>query len=194
MHISNKINELDRLIQKDIPHIQTVVAKHINMRLSSEIESWGYPIVTKPFNGAKGKDVIRHDVEGSVATIFTNNEDFVLVQPFIPNDGDYRVFVMNKKILGCMKRTPPENDFRANVSIGGRAIAYEMTQDMIDLSQKVIEAFPEDFLGIDLIRHQQTGELYVMEVNHAPQFQGFMQATGIDMYDLMIKECVSLVR
>ena len=44
-----------------------------------------------------------------------------------------------------------------------------------------------DMAGVDIIQDINTKKYYIMEVNAAPQFNGFMATTGINLFEIITK-------
>lgn len=58
-----------------------------------------------------------------------------ILQAFISHQtsGDKRILVLGNQILGAFKRIPPQNDFRANLTIGATAHAATVTEQEIGI-------------------------------------------------------------
>ena len=94
-------------------------------------------------------------------------------------------------ILGTVGYAPPEQygisetDFRANVSSGGSAHAYEPDDDEIWLAKQAAHAVGADFAGVDLLFGEEG--MLVCEVNSNAQFAALKRATGIDITDALFE-------
>lgn len=96
---------------------------------------------------------------------------------------DFRVLCLRGKAIGAIKRSS-ENDFRANVSLGGKAEGVELTKELKELSEKIALDGNLFFAGIDFIRGK-SGYLAI-EINTSAQFQGFEAATNINIAERII--------
>ncbi len=70
-----------------------------------------YPVVIKPTDQAKGKDVLigiknKEELKKSVKRLFKKYSSLI-VEEFIPGN-DYRLLILDGKLLGAIKRTPPK--------------------------------------------------------------------------------------
>jgi glutathione synthase len=91
-------------------------------------------VVVKPAFHGGGEGVIRLDVrslqfkEAIAAKIASANGEPVVLQKFLPAvaAGDKRVFVLDGKPFGAVRRLPKQGDFRANIHIGGIAAPAEL--------------------------------------------------------------------
>jgi ribosomal protein S6--L-glutamate ligase len=70
-------------------------------------------------------------------------------------DGDVRVLVVGKEVLGAMKRIVPEGDFRSNASLGANAEKVEMTSEMEEVALKAANVMGYDVAGVDLMRFDE---------------------------------------
>ena len=100
-----------------------------------------------------------------------------LLQEFIAESAgeDFRVICIGGKAVGCIKRSS-NNDFRANVSLGGTPSACELDAEMVALSESIAEKGKLFYAGIDFIKGKH-GYLAI-EINTSAQFEGFEAATG----------------
>jgi RimK family alpha-L-glutamate ligase len=97
----------------------------------------------------------------------------MIVQEFVGAQAgtDLRVFVVGGKVIGAMKRTAPEGDFRANITNGGQGQAYPVCDEMDMLCRETAKVLGLDIAGIDLLF--DTDGFKVCEANSAPGFEGF---------------------
>ena len=115
-----------------------------------------------------------------------------MIQEFIPNSGDYRVLVLGKKVLGVMKRSSQnKNEFRNNYSVGGKVEVADLPQAVKDMAVRAAEICGLTVAGVDVME-KTPGDYVVLEVNKGPQFKGFMEATGIDVPQEIVKFLISL--
>lgn len=103
-----------------------------------------------------------------------------LIQEFIPEKLDLRVLTISGKAIGCMRRIPTEGEFRANLGQGGRGEIYPLSPELENLALKAARAMNLDFAGVDILIDRNDRK-YILEVNRSPQYQGFMQVTGVNV-------------
>jgi ribosomal protein S6--L-glutamate ligase len=151
-----------------------------------------YPLVLKPVLGRKGKSVYK--VENKEELVVRTNEILedslaVVVREFIPNDGDIRVFTVGYRAIGAMKRIPPEEDFRSNISVGGRGEKFDLEKnsEVRKLAEKASFITRTEVAGVDIIIDKLSGKCYVLEVNPSPQFEGLEKYTGVNAAMEIIK-------
>jgi glutathione synthase len=79
-----------------------------------------------------------------------------LVQEFLPSvrEGDKRVLLLDGQTLGAIRRVPQPDDIRANIHVGGRVEATELTAAERALVDEVAPQLAKEglyFVGLDLI-------------------------------------------
>ncbi len=160
--------------------IQTINAKEL-----------AYPIIQKPYLGGFGENISLIKNESELNKVPKKIQSFIY-QPFIPNNGDFRIMMVDKKALGVIKRTAQEGNFLNNVSQGGSANLLEdspLRKQLIDSSKKITNIFNLDFTGVDIIENQDTHELFFMELNTKPQWQGFQTTSNINIGNKILDLC-----
>lgn len=115
--------------------------------------------------------------EGKITPIFRG----FLIQKHIPNDGDYRVFVVGNSCLGGFKRQPKEEKIIMNKSLGKSTKLEKVPNDIAETAVRASLALEVEIAGVDLVRDNRNGKVYVIEINEAPQFKVFEKRTGINV-------------
>lgn len=131
-----------------------------------------YPLIVKSITASRGNDnYLIHDKQSLVSTI-QSSEKVLVVQDFVPNDGDYRVIVMGDTIPLIIHRKSVSDSHLNNTSKGGKAKLVEpeklpakMLQDCIMISKLV----GREITGVDMIIDSKTGEHFLLEINNMPQ-------------------------
>jgi ribosomal protein S6--L-glutamate ligase len=110
----------------------------------------------------------------------------MLVQEFIRESkgSDIRAFVVDGKVVGSMKRTGKEGDFRSNLHRGGKAVAIKLTRAEKATALKAAKTLGLAVAGVDMLQSNR-GPL-IMEVNSSPGLQGIEKATGLDVAGTII--------
>lgn len=106
--------------------------------------------------------------------------DSFLIQDFIENDGDYRVMVVGYKCIGGFKRAMKEEKLVMNKSLGKSVKLDVLPDEVVGQAEKAAKVLGVEVAGIDLVMEKQTGKVYVIEVNEAPQFKVFEKRTGVN--------------
>lgn len=186
----NKLAELMFFVENNVPHIKTIVARNFDAISNLSKYNIDYPVITKPINGSKGQGVEKHSSQTTLKSVFNKFTVPLLVQPFIENDGDYRVFVFNGQILGIMRRYSqnPKKEFRNNISVGGLGEPSDLPKHVKKNIIKVVKKYDLDFAGVDIIIDKNNpNKYYFMEVNQAPQYAGLMTYLKVDVPEIIVK-------
>lgn len=164
----------------------------------------GFPCVIKNVVGSEGKAVGVVEKESELVNFI---DDFFkktlrdenkypalkigfLLQEFIAESAgtDYRVLCLEDEIIGGIKRTSQTDDFRANVSLGGKAEAFEVPDDLAKICRQIMKKGKLFYAGLDFIKSNR-GWLAI-EINTSAQFQGFEAATGINVAGKIVEKIV----
>jgi ribosomal protein S6--L-glutamate ligase len=144
----------------------------------------GVPVVVKLLEGTQGVGVVLAETNAaaeSVIEAFHGLEQNILIQEFIKEakGGDYRAFVVGKRVVAAMKRQAVKGEFRSNLHRGGTAAAVELPADYVRTALAATRALGLRVAGVDMI---ESGDgPMVMEVNSSPGLEGIEKATGIDV-------------
>lgn len=150
-------------------------------------EKFPLPYIIKGIKGSRGKDVFKiTDISQIKDLVKKYGRGMLLVQKYIPLIEDYRIIVLNGKIIGGIKRVAAPRSFKTNISQGGRPEKIEVNKKMADIALKAARVFNAEFAGIDLVKDKK-GNYYIFEVNLFPIFEGFETATGINVAKEIIK-------
>ena len=183
----SKTFEIYNLASNNIPIIPSLISNDYD-DIKDFVDEYKFPTITKPINGKQGREILQHSSLESILDAVNNSEIPLIIQPMIPNDGDYRVWILKGKVIGVIKRSPnAEGEFRSNISLGGTAQVASLPDDVLDMAIKSAQILDLDMAGVDIIQDTVTQKYYVMEVNAAPQFTGFMATTGINLFEIITK-------
>lgn len=123
-----------------------------------------FPVVIKEATGRSGKQVhfIHDEIEWAegIASLATN--ELIVQATDVQLGKDVRVFVIGKEIISAVLRKN-EHDFRANFTLGGEAIRFDLTAEEKKMIQKIVDHFDFGLVGIDFLMNEQ-GELLFNEI------------------------------
>jgi len=88
------------------------------------------------------------------------------LQEYVPNDHDYRVFVIDGEAVGAIIRK--SSSLAHNIHQGGIGMACEVTPEMNEIAGSAAEAVGVDYGGVDLL--EDKGGYTVLEVNGTPNW------------------------
>ncbi len=191
----DKFRSLQELALAGLPVPRTAMTHQID-QLDHCVESvGGPPVIIKLREGTQGVGVIKADSSTSVSSIVQALwalEQPVLVQEFIEeSDGeDIRAFVVDGKVLGAMKRSAKDGDFRSNLHLGGVAERATLTREMRDIAIEAAATFGLKVAGVDLLMSHR-GPV-ITEVNPSPGLEGIEGITGFDIAKSVIRAAEAL--
>jgi glutathione synthase len=120
--------------------------------------------------------------EKASAFIAASGREPVLAQEFLPavSGGDKRVFVLNGEPFAALRRMPKEGDFRANLHVGGVAVAGELDDEDRTITEAVAPLLKREgivFAGLDVI----AGKLIEINVTSPTLAQELKRLSGFDL-------------
>lgn len=124
------------------------------------------------FIRAHGKAVYKpvYGFDGVGITLVESEKDLpdppFYMQEYIPNDRDFRVFVINGRAVGAIMRV--SDSLTHNIHQGGYGKAVTIDPDMGAIAAQAAECVGVDYGGVDLLIHE--GSYSVLEVNGTPNW------------------------
>lgn len=157
----------------------------------------GLPVIIKLVQSTHGAGVVICETKQSAKSAigaFVKLRERVLIQEFIEeaNGQDIRAFVVANKVVGAMRRTAAEGEFRSNLHLGATAEEIRLTHQEQLLAIKATKIMGLSVAGVDILRSKR-GPL-VMEVNASPGLEGIETYTGIDIAKKIIEMIERRVR
>ncbi|MBU1198127.1 RimK family alpha-L-glutamate ligase [Candidatus Micrarchaeota archaeon] len=187
----NKFESLIRLKEAGIPVPRTSLVYSFESA-SKAVAQIGTPVVLKPVIGSYGQDVhLMKNLEMELAYLDAVPKPFV-VQEYLNTGGkDYRIFVLDGKVLATVLRQAPLGEWRTNVSTGGLVKKVDLPPDVKKMAVKAAEVLGLEIAGVDIALTKKEG-FNVIEVNTMPDFRGLYSATGINPADAIVRHALSL--
>jgi glutathione synthase/RimK-type ligase-like ATP-grasp enzyme len=91
--------------------------------------------------------------------------------------------------VGGFKRQVKEEKLILNRS-QGRSLSVEVPAEVVEMAEKAARTLKVEVAGTDLVKDSQSGKVYVIEVNEAPQFKVFEKRTKINAAGKILEYCV----
>lgn len=150
----------------------------------------GAPLVIKLLEGTQGIGVVLAETKkaaSSVIEAFYGLGNNILIQEYIKESRgtDIRVFIIDGKVVGAMKRTAKDGEFRSNLHRGGSATLIKLTKTERDTALKAAKELGLTVCGVDMLPSDR-GPL-VLEVNSSPGLEGIEKATKKDIATMIVK-------
>ena len=162
----------DTIFTKNVKQINTFLKKNKK-------------IVIKPIHGYAGKNILFIDRKLNIKTLnkYIKKFDHVMVQKYLSKvkEGDKRVFIINGKVKGAIRRLPKKNSILSNISQGGTALKTKLNSRELKISKLVAGRLKKSkifFAGIDLVGGYLIGDINVTSPTGLPQYKNL---TGINL-------------
>lgn len=136
------------------------------------------PIIIKQCNTSKGSGVFLAQNKKILANqlakiIKADPKKEIILQEFIPNDFEYRIFVTGDKVAVAEKKIrSSKGEFRNNVHLGAREEFLDVTKvkkNILRTALRAARVTNVQIAGVD-ITEDATGNPVVFEVNSCPSF------------------------
>lgn len=153
-------------------------------------------IVVKPIHGYAGKDIlfISSKLQKKKINTYLNKFGHVMVQKYLHKvkNGDKRVFIINGKVKGAIRRKPKKGSNLSNISQGGVAQTTKLNSRELKISKIVARSLIKNnifFAGIDLVDGYLIGDINVTSPTGLPQYKIL---TGINLAEYFWDELEKL--
>ena len=177
----DKYLSLGLLAEAKLPVPETIVCQTAEDALLA-YEQLGGDVVIKPVFGGEGRGITRLSDPALAVRAFRMLEQLegvIYLQKFIAHDGsDVRVFVLGDEIF-CMRRQNLD-DWRTNISLGGKGQPYKASAEVIQLARQAAAVVQAEIAGVDIV-FTPDGTPVILEVNAVPGWRGLAGVTGIDI-------------
>ena len=182
-----KSSEAVMLLREGVSYPKsTFVADREELRKVVEVEN--KPIIIKATAGRHGKGTFLIEVNLQLNKILQGRTSLnFLVQDYIPNDGDFRLFLIGYKIVAGFKRQVKEQKLVLDRSIGKSEVLDKIPEEIAAEAEKAAQVLGVEIAGIDLVIDKRNNKPVVIEVNQAPEFYIMEKRTGKDIASLIIK-------
>ena len=147
----------------------------------------GYPMIIKKNKGSFGNEVfLAKDFNESATIAESLGPNSFIIQEFIEDSKgkSARLQVVGDEVITSMKLTN-EEDFKSNVTGGGKMEKYESTDEEKEIALKACKKLGLDFAGVDIIWKENKPLL--CEINSNAHFKNIFDCTGVDAADAIIK-------
>ncbi|MDO5293161.1 MAG: RimK family alpha-L-glutamate ligase [bacterium] len=156
------------------------------------IKSLGLPLVVKECFGSFGMQVYlvnsKEELEKKLKE--TSPKPLIFQQLIRESAGrDVRLQVIGDQVVASMYRYSDSDDFRANLSIGGKMKPFVPTKEQEEIAIQCCKAIGLDFAGVDLL-FGENHQTYVCEVNSNAHFKNIYDCTKVNAANLIIKHVV----
>ena len=148
-----------------------------------------FPIIMKIPGGTHGKGVMFAESIATAAGILDTLSELkqsVIIQQYIETGGeDIRAIVVGDKVVAAMKRKAVKEEKRSNIHAGGIACEIKLDSAAKKIAIKTAKALKAEICAVDLL--ESSDGYLVLEANLSPGLQGIMEATNLDIPDMIAK-------
>lgn len=162
-----KASQFWKLWAAGVPVVPTVIASARPKKMFVEAILGNAPYLIKPIHGEKGRGVEKIDSYDDIPTTLTGR----VLQPFITNEGDYRVMSYGYAVRGALLRSAGAGKVVNNTSQGGTSVYIEreeLTGAVIKVAEKAARVTEHAVAGVDVMVGKDN-KPYVLEVNQGSQ-------------------------
>lgn len=185
----SKLTQTYELLNGSIP----IIPSHIvgtTSKLLAAIKSIDSPKIAKSIDGSSGRNVweITSDIDLQESPLRHHVPYHLLIQPKINAQNEFRVIILGNKVLGAVKKTPLPGEFRANWSQGATLSTTNLPDVVKAIAIRSCEILQCDFAGVDILysKNGLTESCWVLEVNRLFGFEGFENATNINVASALL--------
>tara|TARA_Y100001970_G_C14231127_1_gene858709 strand:+ start:1934 stop:2863 length:930 start_codon:yes stop_codon:yes gene_type:complete len=172
---------------------ETIFTKNIK-QISSFLRK-NKKIVIKPIHGYAGKNIIyiNKTLNKGILKKYIKKFDHVMVQKYLNKvqEGDKRVFIINGKVKGAIRRLPRKGSILSNISQGGIALKTKLNSRELKISKIVATSLKKSgifFAGIDLVGGYLIGDINVTSPTGLPQYKNLTgKNLAIDFWNQLEK-------
>ena len=185
----DKLRSLQILSGAGLPMPKTAFTNYSKEEKNIVDNVGGAPLIIKLLEGTQGLGVVLAETRKaaqSVIEAFHGLKARIIVQEFIKEAkaSDIRVFIVDGKVVGAMKRSGKEGEFRSNLHRGGKAEVIKLSRAERSVAIKAANSMGLSVAGVDILQSAR-GPL-ILEVNSSPGLEGIEKATGVDIADKII--------
>jgi len=174
---------------------RTVVTESFTESMRA-FEELGGDVVVKPLFGSLGAGITRltdGDIAYRVFRALESTQSVFYIQEYIPHGNkDIRAFVIGDEVVASMKRVGA--GWKTNISSGAAPEPYEASDEEVETSLKAAETLGLEYTGVDLMRSEDDGTLYTLEVNSTPGWEGLQKVTTVDIAERLVEYVLEQLR
>lgn len=167
---------------------RTVVTESFTESMRA-FEELGGDVVVKPLFGSLGAGITRltdGDIAYRVFRALESTQSVFYIQEYIPHGNkDIRAFVIGDEVVASMKRVGA--GWKTNISSGAAPEPYEPSDEEVEASLNAAETLGLEYTGVDLMRSEDDGTLYTLEVNSTPGWEGLQKVTSVDIAERLVE-------
>lgn len=188
-----KSKEMKALIQSHLPLPQTYFA-NLKLLQKNASQIFKFPFVIKSTSGKKARDVWFVQSSSQLNLIIAKLKprqsagDRFFAQKLIPASQRLRVFVLGDQALAAITQpTKYPKKVLNNPEYVGDKGQIKLTKELSTLAVRAAQALSLDIAGVDFLKDDRTGQLYLIEANAAPSWKLINKYCGLNIETEILK-------
>lgn len=187
----SKAAETAKLIEAGIPIPKTIYGS-IEYLKSVAPDEVGFPMIVKSTTGKKAREVWSPadavELRNLMKELSKKEKEGArfFAQEFVKASRRYRVFVLGGEVF-AVASAPTKWRKRFNTVELEKGLVSMPTREMKELGIKAARAVGLDISGVDILKVDETGEMFVIEANAAPTWKMIEKLTGKNMAEEILK-------
>ncbi len=169
---TTKLAQAITMRELGLPFAATLCAENMSAAVARVDHYLRFPLIAKDTVGTHGNNNYLVRDKAELQRIVSENPNVVfLFQEYIPNDCDYRIFVLGSDEV-IIKRQSVGDSHLHNTSQGGRATLVstgDFSAETLEQAHAFAERLRMTMAGVDVMRNTETGQLIFLEINSQPQ-------------------------
>jgi glutathione synthase/RimK-type ligase-like ATP-grasp enzyme len=168
---SSKLTQALRFREIGVPFPRTLLADRVQVADLVAAGKLELPFIYKAAVGAHGNSNYLIRTIDQLAKLDIEADKNFIAQPFIKNNGDYRILVCGDESL-VIKRLAVSGSHLNNTSQGGQAELVEaLPNHIIADAHKIAREFGMLVAGVDVLWDETSGDYFFLETNSQPQIK-----------------------
>ncbi len=165
---SKHVQYLD-LYRMGLPFPKTIYAYSLQnlQEILQENNCFQLPLIVKANRTSHGNDNYLFKSWAEISDFFAQNDiREYIIQEYIPNNFDYRVFIFGENYCVSKKERHTGTGHRNNVALGAEeSIVEDLNAAILKDCFKAVKSAGVTHAGVDVVVDKQTGTHYILEVN-----------------------------
>lgn len=190
----DKYYTLSLLQNAGLPVPDTCVCENFSQAVKA-YETLGGDVVVKPLFGSRGVGIVRVTDGETAWRVFKalqlSGYVYYLQRFIAHNNRDLRVMVVGQRCIAAMERVA--SDWKTNIAVGGTPQRVDIDLEVQALCLKATSILGADYCGLDLVR-SESGELFFIEMNSMPAWQGLQQVATVNIADQIVDHCINKIQ
>lgn len=136
-----------------------------------------YPYLIKPTSMLAGMGIIKIDTRDALCSLLdycAQSPQIYMIQPFMKDVADYRVYLENHEVIACQKRTPPKEGYLSNISQRGSGQSTSIDPRIEKPSIQLARHLTKSYLCIDWLVSEE--KAYLSEIDFCGMFFGLSES------------------